>query len=1746
MPHHPIGVRCHPDAVSLWLSNHTGEKVYGENRVTVSYDKSQAGAGNGRPLRTTPYNVDPPVQAASFTDKPVENLSPRLESAVANGTELTLTFNRDLDETYEGSPFSVRNGREFSVAGVRVEGKRAVLTLTESVPNHKLLWVFYDERALRSADGHAVGRIQTWWKLVTVETPNTAPVFNRASAIPARINPYFRVQVYPPRLLVWFNEPLDFSQDEKTPGSAFTVTATKDGVTRTIRGTGTALVPGADVWVPLESEVQPDETVTVSYTKPAEHALRDRRGLELESFSGRPATNRATRPRVETIEIVSDPGDDDTYGRGDTVRVRVKFNIPVRVWGSPRVFLDLAPNPGFSAGVRYADYEGGSGTDTLTFAYRVAREDSTEGIRVGWPQWQDSPVKLNGGRIATTFENPRHEAVLTHGGLPPDAGHKIDWRAGAPRFRNAEAVETRLTLTFDEALDSVSVPAPGAFNVTVKGARRNVASAGVAIDGETVTLTLASAVASGETVKVRYARPSANPLRDAQGEAVESFSDQTVTNNSLDWSTTLTAKFLVGSITGCVDGSRNCSGLLTDDAFTWRGTNYRFTAIFTSRASNNAPQLSIGLTQPFSTDWTLHVDNQTFSTADATLSSGGKTATWSNTGFLWYDPQKVSLRLTTSSAPSGAVGASGGASASVTGVSLVSDPGADDIYGLDDTVSVRVTFSEPVDVTGTPRLKIKLDPAYGEFWAAYQGGGGTSSLTFAHTVAEPNLSTAGIAVLANTLEIDGGTIRTAGGGADAALAHHGLAHDTDHQVDWQVASDTEEPGVIGTGGTGLSSAAPEAALDTVAGASTNSLWVTWRPIAGDEADGYELRYYAGTADPTDASDWTVTGDLGAATAATIADLAADTAYRVQVRGFVQDGPTGPWSDSVAGRTNAPGDTTPPAARSARVDCHALTATFNEVLATLDEDDGLRYALTVTTDGVDQHPARASASGLTVTMCLGAPVDPGQTVTLAYAGGGLLRDAAGNETPAFRISVTVPEPLKAVSVPAFDDGDSATLSIDEDHADGAAVGAVPATDSDGDALTYSLSGDDAAVFDIGAGGAISVRSGTTLDYETRASYSFTARVTDGKDANGEAEDTPVIDDTIAVTVQVGDVAETPVATAVAIVSDPGDDDTYGLGDVITVRVTFDEAVDVDTTGGTPRLKIKLDPAYGEFWAAYQGSGMTALTFTHTVVEPNHSPNGIAVLGNTLELNGGDIESASSDTDANLSHTGLAHDANHQVDWRVASDTEEPGAIGTGGTDPGKVVSVPAFDDGDSATLSIDEDHADGAAVGAVPATDSDGDALTYSLSGDDAAVFDIGAGGAISVRSGTTLDYETRASYSFTARVTDGKDADGQAETTPAIDDTIAVTVQVGDVAETPVATGVSLASSPADGDTYANGETIRIRVTFSEAVDVDTAGGTPRLKIKMDPGYGEKWASYAGGSGTTALTFTYTVVEPNHSPQGIAVLADTLELNGGGIESSSSDTDADLSHTGLAHDPAHKVDWQQSPPAANSPATGAPTITGTARVGETLTADTSGIADADGLAGASFSYQWLAAGADISGATGSSYTLAAADVGKAVTVRVSFTDDAGHAETLTSAATAAVAATPPEVTGVAIVSDPGDDDTYGLGDVITVRVTFDEAVDVSGAPRLKIKMDPGYGEKWAGYAGGGGTTGLTFTFTVAEPNHSPNGIAVLANTLELNGGDIESASSQADADLSHTGLAHDGGHKVDWQLSDEGGAGTDG
>ena len=162
-------------------------------------------------------------------------------------------------------------------------------------------------------------------------------------------------------------------------------------------------------------------------------------------------------------------------------------------------------------------------------------------------------------------------------------------------------------------------------------------------------------------------------------------------------------------------------------------------------------------------------------------------------------------------------------------------------------------------------------------------------------------------------------------------------------------------------------------------------------------------------------------------------------------------------------------------------------------------------------------------------------------------------------------------------------------------------------------------------------------------------------------------------------------------------------------------------------------------------------------------------------------------------------------------------------------------------------------------------------------------------------------------------------------------------------------------------------------------------------------------------------------------------------------------------------------------------ATGMPTIAGLAQVGETLTANTSGIADDDGLQNASFIYQWMRSYGhtyeDLPGETLPSYTIDDDDAGRTLRVRVKFLDDAGNEESLTSAPTTAVMARPnraatgaPTINGTPLevgetltadTSDIADDD--GLDDVSYVYqwVSGDGTsdTDIAGAAGSTYTLD---------------------------------------------------------------------------------------
>ncbi|MCY4450675.1 MAG: hypothetical protein OXC01_01880 [Immundisolibacterales bacterium] len=120
-------------------------------------------------------------------------------------------------------------------------------------------------------------------------------------------------------------------------------------------------------------------------------------------------------------------------------------------------------------------------------------------------------------------------------------------------------------------------------------------------------------------------------------------------------------------------------------------------------------------------------------------------------------------------------------------------------------------------------------------------------------------------------------------------------------------------------------------------------------------------------------------------------------------------------------------------------------------------------------------------------------------------------------------------------------------------------------------------------------------------------------------------------------------------------------------------------------------------------------------------------------------------------------------------------------------------------------------------------------------------------------------------------------------------------------ADPPAVQGTPVLSGAGDDGTWSEGETVRVDLTFSESVDVDTSAGTPSLGIELGTvGTARRGADYENGSGTTTLTFAYTLVAGDGSHTSMAVTPDSLALGGGTIRSSESGLDALLGHVGAA------------------------------------------------------------------------------------------------------------------------------------------------------------------------------------------------------------------------------------------------------
>ena len=329
--------------------------------------------------------------------------------------------------------------------------------------------------------------------------------------------------------------------------------------------------------------------------------------------------------------------------------------------------------------------------------------------------------------------------------------------------------------------------------------------------------------------------------------------------------------------------------------------------------------------------------------------------------------------------------------------------------------------------------------------------------------------------------------------------------------------------------------------------------------------------------------------------------------------------------------------------------------------------------------------------------------------------------------------------------------------------------------------------------------------------------------------------------------------------------------------------------------------------------------------------------------------------------------------------------------------------------DSYGFSVNENVAENTLVGTVAACEPHGDSLTYSVGGTDAAafndVFDLDAStGEITVKSGASIDYEEgKKSYSLTVTVTDADDA---SEATIPMSIAVINLDEPGTIQLSTTEPGVGSALHPTLDDP--DGWVVLFRVQWSRA---DTADGP----------FTELYSRYI--SSLRRASYTPEAVDEGQFLKVTLFYIDRLCRTVNNYNNQCRKMAEKTSDNAVA---AAQSGGTSNQRAANTLATGGPGITGTVWVGEMLTATTDQIEDEDGLKRAVFTYQWLVNDVEISDATDSTYTLVATDERKPMSVRVTFTDDAGNEETLTSNAVVAatfnsIATGAPTISGTAQV-----------------------------------------------------------------------------------------------------------------------------
>ena len=294
-------------------------------------------------------------------------------------------------------------------------------------------------------------------------------------------------------LVLTYDEALDTAS--VPAASVFTLGGTSVSV-------NTVAISGMTVTLTLSAAVTSTDVVTVSYTAPGTNPLQDVAGNDAADLTTRSVTNNtpaadATPPTLSTATV-----------NGNTLVLTYNEALDA---GSVPAGGDFMIGGVTSVSVNTVAISGM--TVTLTLSAAVT---STDVVTVTYTAPGTNPLQDVAGNDAADLTT----RSVTNNTPAADAT--------PPTLSTAVVNGNMLVLTYDEALDTASVPAAMAF--TVGGPVVSVNT--VAISGMTVTLTLSAAVTSTDVVTVTYTAPGTNPLQDVAGNDAADLTTRSVTNNT--------------------------------------------------------------------------------------------------------------------------------------------------------------------------------------------------------------------------------------------------------------------------------------------------------------------------------------------------------------------------------------------------------------------------------------------------------------------------------------------------------------------------------------------------------------------------------------------------------------------------------------------------------------------------------------------------------------------------------------------------------------------------------------------------------------------------------------------------------------------------------------------------------------------------------------------------------------------------------------------------------------------------------------------------------------------------------------------------------------------------------------------------------------------------------------------------------------------------------------------------------------